>query len=381
MDPSSESQLQQLPTLVECFQTQDINQQDASPLFNKFPSEVRTLIYEYALTEEPADTEECHQFAVRYDHKDHQLTPRPAFGTPPTSRNIAGFDWVRPENPSRMVISVALLQTCKRVYLESVSIPWTQTEHKLYFYRGLSRLSDGQAQARFERFFSKTSREWSPVPNRSHWDLIRAIRIFPQLYWLEDNRHKNLTWVASNTDWFSNVETLRITFRRGDWWYWERNEPLRINPFRNGGTHHQMREDMQTTHQGGQVPFVEDTWGLAFEKLPKLRTLIIDFETSKDKKEEMERIVEWAQKWKFPAASAPGEPARQFSAEGNAVEKMGWQGLVYHWSDNCVGCYKNRWGPVNPECDDCGEEKNLKGWGYGPRLLVWTVSWSSVRKD
>lgn len=164
---------QQSPTLVERLQTQDINQQKASPIFDKFvPLEVRTLIYEYALTEEPADAEQCHQFAVRYDHNDERLTPLPTSGNPPATRNIAGFDWVRPENPSRMVISVALLQTCKRVYLESVSIPWTQKEHKLYFYRGLPRREDRVAQARFEHFFSQTLLEWSPVPNRRHWDLV-----------------------------------------------------------------------------------------------------------------------------------------------------------------------------------------------------------------
>ncbi|KAK8127541.1 hypothetical protein PG984_008649, partial [Apiospora sp. TS-2023a] len=369
MEYSSEHQQQQPPTLVERFQAQDINKQDASPLFKKLPPEVRTQIYEYALTEEPADSAQHHQFAVRYDHNDEQLTPRPSFGTPSVTRNIAGFDWVRPENPSRMVISVALLQTCKLVYLESASIPWTQKEHKLYFYRGLPRRPESVAQARFEKFFSETSLQWSPVPNRRHWDLIRAIRIFPQMYWLEDRRHKNLIWVVSNTDWFSNVETIRLTFRRGDWWYWERNQALAINPFRNGGSAHEMRQDMLTTKQGGQVPFVENTWGLAFEKMPKLKSVIIDFETSKDKKQEMEEIVNWAQKWKFPAAAAPEEPARHFSAEGNPVEKMSWQGLPYHWSDNCVGCHKIRWGQINPNCADCTEEKELLDWGFGPRLL------------
>ncbi|KAK8090869.1 hypothetical protein PG994_000374 [Apiospora phragmitis] len=373
-------QLQHRPSLVERFQAQLVNQQDTSPL-KKLPPEVRTHIYKYALTEGPAESVQHHQFAVRYDHNDEQLTPRPSFGTPSVTRNIAGFDWVRPGNPSAMVIFVGLLQTCKFVYLESVSIPWTQREHKFYFFRGLPRQADNLAQARFERFFSKTSLEQSPVPGQRYWDLIRSIRIFPQMYWLEDSSHKNLIWVVSNTKWFSNVESLRMTFRRGDWWYWERDETLTINPFRNGGSNQQMHQDMLTTRQGGQVPFVENTWGLAFEKMPKLKTLIIDFETSKDKKQEMEEIVKWAQKWKFPAATTPGEPTRHFSAESNPVEKMSWQGLPYHWGDFCVGCHKPRWGPINPDCPDCMEENKLKGWGYGPRLLVWTLSWYSVRKD
>lgn len=201
------------------------------------------------------------------------------------------------------------------------------------------------------------------------------------MYWLEDSRHKNLIWVVSNTDWFSNVEAIRLTFRRGDWWYWECNQDLAINPFRNGGTNYEMQQDMLTTKQGGQVLFVENTWGLVFERMLKLKSVIIDFETSKDKKQEMGEIVKWAQEWKFPAAAAPKEPTRHFSAEGNSVDKMNWQGLPCHWSNYCDGCRKIRWGQTNPDCADCTEEKELLDWGFWPRLLVWTLFWYSVRKD
>ncbi|KAK7956139.1 uncharacterized protein PG986_005361 [Apiospora aurea] len=363
--------------------SQRVNRQEASPLFDRLPTELRIQIYKYTLTEEPPVNVHHHQFAVRFDHDDETLTPRPSFGTPSATRNIAGFDWVRPENPSGMVTYVGLLQTCKRVYQECVKfeIPWRQREHRFYFYRGLPRQTESEAQTRFERFFSTTSLGWSLVPDRRHRDMIRAIRVFPQMYWLEDKRHNNLIWVVSNTDWFSNVETFQMTFRRGDWWYWERNEALKINPFRNGGRKQQMHQDMVTMQQGGQVPFADKAWGLAFEKMPKLRSLIIDFETSRDKRQEMEEIVKWAQKWKFPAAAASGESARHFSAENNPVEKMSWQGMTYHWSDRCIGCHKGRWQPINPDCPDCNEEKKLTGWGYGPRLLVWTLSWSSVPKS
>lgn len=203
------------------------------------------------------------------------------------------------------------------------------------------------------------------------------------MFWLEDRGYCNLSWICSQTYYFFKVENLRITFRRGDWWWWEDNVPPRISPFRGNSSHEtapdQMKADMETTLRGGRVPFSMGVWGLAFERMPKLKTLVMDFETSEDKKGEMEKIVEWAQHWKFPAASGSGGPAMCFSAAGMPVQKMSWRGMCQHWSRNCHVCAN--WNRQVDSCDGCAQEARLRAAGYGPRLLVWTVTWKVVRDN
>lgn len=140
-----------------------------------------------------------------------------------------------------------------------------------------------------------------------------------------------------------------------------------------------MKADMETALRGGRVPFSTGVWGLAFERMPKLKTLVMDFETSEDKKPEMEKIVEWAQRWKFPAASSSGGPAMCFSTAGMPVQKMSWRGMRQHWSDNCIIC--TSWVPRVEICVGCAQEARFRAAGYGPRLLVWTVTWKLVRDD
>ena len=140
-----------------------------------------------------------------------------------------------------------------------------------------------------------------------------------------------------------------------------------------------MEADMATTLRGGQVPFTPGVWGLAFERMPKLKTLVMDFETSEDNKDKMSKIVQWAQHWRFPAASSSGKPAMCFSAAGIPVQKMSWRGLPQHWGRRCGVCPRR--GPRRGHCVTCKQEFRLSKAGYGPRLFVWTVTWKLVRDD
>ena len=140
-----------------------------------------------------------------------------------------------------------------------------------------------------------------------------------------------------------------------------------------------MEADMATTLAGGQVPFTPRVWGLAFERMPKLKTLVMDFETTECNQDRLSKIVQWAQHWRFPAASGSGEPAMCFSAAGVPVQKMSWRGFLQHWDARCGTCL--RLAPRMDQCDACLQDSRLFIAGYGPRLFVWTVTWKLVRHD
>lgn len=110
-----------------------------------------------------------------------------------------------------------------------------------------------------------------------------------------------------------------------------------------------------------------------------LKTLRISFETSEDKKEEMEEIVAWAKTWRFDIMSwrhwvgeRDGERAACLVAEDKPVEKMSWRGFPHHWSDQCTACGSPY---PRPGCTHCLEKQRLLQQDKGPRLLMWTVTW------
>lgn len=200
---------------------------------------------------------------------------------------------------------------------------------------------------------------------------MRSVRFFTQLFWLEDSNDPQAFWkIARYQNFLDPVENLRITIRRSDWWNWESNAALNINPFRRRETDEVMRRDMASDSPRFRG---DDVWGLAFQYLPKLKGLQIDFETAEDKKGELETIVDWAVKWKFPLSGG-----RYLSTAGQRVERMSWRGRSYHWArDGCPDCSARRLHGM-ADCATCNERTRYDVHGYGPRLYVWTLTWKPV---
>ncbi|KAJ8117582.1 hypothetical protein ONZ43_g4173 [Nemania bipapillata] len=200
-----------------------------------------------------------------------------------------GFDWLRFDNTEPMRVDYALLLTCRRAYLETHSLPLLQTEQRFYCHRGpFSGTSEG-SRMDVGKFITERLSKPAPTSDLRQKDLVRSARLFTQQYWLED---AFLPFVSTSI-WFTNLEHLRITLRRSDWWNWEQNDTLRINPFK-GNCHHGhtidlMRQDISTGT--GNVDFASSAWGRAFMHMSKLKTLTIDFETSDDKRSEMEVAI------------------------------------------------------------------------------------------
>ncbi|KAH7035393.1 uncharacterized protein B0I36DRAFT_360771 [Microdochium trichocladiopsis] len=377
--------------LCEHLETQPIDPQATSPFYNgRIPAEIRTLIFQYALTGSPAPHAKqfTHDPHVRYDHepvpvlddllpisqpfrKTSYLVTERGFHNDECRQVGEGFDWLRPDNTRPVVDHYNLLLTCRRVYLETHSLPLQQKEFVFYCIRGNdpdAAYYTGDPQSYLAQRLSRPAPGILPggqpgEPRKQQRDLYpRQVRLLTQQYWLEDTHHylqNSTSWhrypyfmaddagMSNSKMWWAPLRHLRITLRRSDWWDWERNRALKISPYRRSVRDQaQMALDMGRTmawsemmaerrrkRAVGEVAqpddscagvqedqlglFEPDSWGLAFREMTNLRTLTIDFETAEDKKGEMDKIVEWAVMWRFPLA--PGHKPSELStatAEG-----------------------------------------------------------------
>lgn len=216
-----------------------------------------------------------------------------------------------------------------------------------------------------------------------------------------------------------HLTSLRIYLRHTDWWDWEGNAPLVISPFNsspNRPTRQQMQQSMSASHKADQLlePGLRSSspsaighwgcWGLLFLRMPQLQNLTIDFETSEDKKSEMETIVDWAhQHWRFPVLrrlsgderdpytfdhlqrchrdhpvdlSPWSQDLEVLSAADEPVKKSSWRGLPHHFPWQCPAC-RIRWNDQigTADCAGCTKKHKLQSLKKGPQLLVWTVNW------
>lgn len=167
------------------------------------------------------------------------------------------------------------------------------------------------------------------------------------------------------------VEKVKITIRRGDWWWNERNSPLGINPQRGNGDEAQMQRDWEAERRGITIPWRQGGWGCAFENLKGLRELEMEFETSEDKVAELGRIVEKAKTWRFPL-----KDGKVLSTEGLEENMWKWRGPMCLWSHWCPYCFagSNCQG-ARTQNVQCIEKRRLRALGIGPECTVRTLRW------
>lgn len=231
-----------------------INPQIASPLFSTLPAEIRSHIFYYALLAcpDPARPYSKHSF------------------------------WYRPGYTHARAIAVALLLTCRRVYLETDLLPLVHNEHIIWGVEK-SRIPPGSTYYLFYDRHMKHSQR----------NAVRYVHLFTQQFWLEDWRNQ---WLAFTTSWpEGGPERIRLTIRHTDWWYnlLGQNSPLALDPKRKG----RARVD---DYVPDDQPYESGSWGSRFANLKGLKRLELELETSEAKRTELDTIVEKAQAWKFP---------------------------------------------------------------------------------
>jgi hypothetical protein len=117
------------------------------------------------------------------------------------------------------------------------------------------------------------------------------------MYWLEGD--ENLNGIFSLLQFRPTI--LTITIRYSDWWFWEFNEPLRM----------------------------DERWLKCFRGSPGLKELRIEYETLNWRKEEMMKIVRRNKSWKLPLrreGAVPDEYDGHLSAETTALTEWNWKG-------------------------------------------------------
>jgi hypothetical protein len=122
------------------------------------------------------------------------------------------------------------------------------------------------------------------------------------------------------------LRTLRIVLRHGDWWNWERNNKLGIDPYQS---HHPIPWDetvasyRRAVSKGGSpdIKLGDRAWGAQFSALPSLEKLEIEFETLTSKRDQLDLIVDFSKYWRFPM------PDGKFLVRDKTLtESYGWDG-------------------------------------------------------
>lgn len=136
--------------------------------------------------------------------------------------------------------------------------------------------------------------------------------------------------------------------------------------------------DMNTAKAGQpfQLAPEEHAWGNAFYYLQGLKEMEIEFETSEDKKAELDEIIEWAKTWVFPAAGK----SKVLRVE-DEVERWSWETPVSYWSIRCPYCeFYNNCRKIDgiEQREECAERMNKRREGKGPICHVATVKWKVV---
>ena len=279
--------------------------------------------------------------------------------------------YIRPGCTGCRKHDIALLRTCRRVYLEArLQLP-SVYEYRIWALRG-------PPHRHLELFYGGLTIEQA--------NCITSVEVNAQMFWLEGSFLRSC---ANEPYYFRCIKNLRLIIEKGDWWYNETNEPLYITPF--GGKMAAMKTQMTETKHFGKKPPQEtleakwqapvdfgcDSWGLAFRWMPKLETLAIELETAEHQKCELEPIVEWAARtWRFPLGPKRKDNCTYLSAQGNPVEKMSWRGTSAQWPDRCPSCRSYWVYHQQDECPSCQRFNLLRRKKVGPRLYSWTVTWT-----
>ncbi|KAJ7200535.1 hypothetical protein GGX14DRAFT_466390 [Mycena pura] len=243
-----------------------IDPQRASPLFNGLiPPEIRNTLFATILAEyTPSD---------------------PSLVYTPSARRLG--------QTGPRIINVALLRTCRRIYLETYHLPPQLATHVLWHAPstgppGLGdRFPDIHGHELEAHYFARLTRWQLP--------LVTEVKLFTQMFWLD----QSFAGLCASGIFPPSIERLKITLKAGDWWWCEVNHPFMINPHR-GGYLAEYIEDVAREERGEAIPFATGGWGGALQRLPALRELEMEFETTINRKEELKKIVERALRWRFP---------------------------------------------------------------------------------
>ncbi|KAF4966912.1 hypothetical protein FSARC_5476 [Fusarium sarcochroum] len=170
--------------------------QTGSPLFCRFPAEVRDNIFSHVLTDHP-------------DTAPHQQYRENACYTRPFYFAVQSTD-------------VRLLRTCRAIYRETWFKPFLlreQTKWATNSDRSPPRLEYNPADLPLPKMLKKIAKKLGEDKVE-----IERLRVFAQMFKLEEG---GLAEILSMP--LLAPRTLTLTIRHTDWWCWEDDEPLHFD--------------------------------------------------------------------------------------------------------------------------------------------------------
>ncbi|KAJ6161433.1 hypothetical protein N7470_004829 [Penicillium chermesinum] len=233
-------------------------EQTECPLFTILPAEIRNHIYALSLESDDRSKKDPDSLYQR-----HAFYYRPGYKQP-------------------RCIPTALLQTCQQIYLEASLLPAAVNEHTFWFYRAPPHVKNATSPV---AYFQKMSPE-----QRAQVSLSKTIigTVSSGELKIGDNDERGM-----RSDIRIAPKKMTITLRHTDWWLWENDDPLGIDPFRQGRTH---AAEMGNTNR----EYNPRAWGNRFMLIPTLNELVIEFETVLRKRNQLDSILQMAHQWKFP---------------------------------------------------------------------------------
>lgn len=224
-----------------------LNPQKDCSLFNRLPTELRMMIFQYVLAAQD-DISKPYPYNRYY--------------------NRPGYNYHK-------TISTALLRTCRRIYLETYLYPVSLNELTAWLYRGPLLTNSNEVS----KMAKMTHEQCAAVP---------CLHLFAQQYWLEDTKWHDLLKGLPTCP-----KSIHITLRHSDWWYWENGATLTLDP-------KQSRRAKVGVFKKATDAFDEGSWGQAFRHVQGLKEFKLELETIDPKKAELMAIVTHAPTWQFP---------------------------------------------------------------------------------
>ena len=269
--------------------------QTESPLFGRIPAEIRTQIFRQALT-------------AHYD-KSRPFPPTACF--------------YRPGHRYALKTDTNLLLTCRRVYNETAALPVAINEYCFWYWR-----APPSTDPQYNKIYNAH-------PLTARRQQMKTFHLFTQQFWLEDTN----MYAGSNQGFASWVRlrdvpelrpnTLIITIRHSDWWWWESGQRLKLDPKKTG------QADLYNLKRPTDG-FDKRSWGAQFSMLSDLQEFRLELETVESKKNELDVIVERARGWKFLTKDDV-----QLVLDPSKTKRTGWKGAKLSES-NFFLCYFHR---------------------------------------
>jgi hypothetical protein len=239
-----------------------IDPQKDCPLFTVLPPELRTQVFVYMLSESDDTTKPY---------------PRDSY-------------YFRPEFEYAPRIDTALLETCRRIYMETYLLPVSLATH--CFWGGPDRGPPNHRPNQLAGKGPRTPPVYFAAFCKEQQEAVTRVHYFLQQFFFEGEAAFQTICRSRQ---MQTVTDLKITIRHTDWWSWETGAPLGIDPRIKG-----IATGITMGADSTRMMFEDGSWGTSFRHLKSLKHLQIELETVRAKKNELDAIGVFARGWVFP---------------------------------------------------------------------------------